>query len=69
MAKAPMRVAVTGAAGPKGGSKLKPVGLVYIGIKKGNKTKIEEFFFKSNNREKIRINSVKKSFELIRNFI
>jgi PncC family amidohydrolase len=31
-----LNIAITGVAGPKGGSKLKPVGLVYIGIKKDN---------------------------------
>jgi len=69
ISKAKLNIAITGVAGPNGGSKLKPVGLVYIGIKKGSKTKINKFFFKNYNREKIRINSVKKSLELIKNFI
>ena len=69
LSKANLNIAITGIAGPKGGSKLKPVGLVYIGIKKGDKIKINEYFFKSNNREKIRIDSVKKSLELIKSFI
>ena len=42
MSKTKLSLAITGIAGPKGGSKLKPVGLVYIGIKKGNKIKINE---------------------------
>ena len=69
ISKAKLNIAITGVSGPNGGSKLKPVGLVYIGIKKGSKTKINKFFFKNYNREKIRINSVKKSLELIKNFI
>jgi len=69
ISKTRLNIAITGIAGPKGGSKLKPIGLVYIGIKKDKKIKIDEYFFKNMNRKKIRVNSVRKSLELIRNFI
>ena len=69
ISKAKLNIAITGIAGPRGGSKLKPIGLVYIGIKKGNKIQINKYLFKNKDRKKIRIHSVKKSLELIENFI
>ena len=69
ISKSEINIAITGVAGPNGGSKLKPVGLVYIGIKKGKRIEINEYFFKNKNRENIRISSVKKSLGLIKKFI
>ena len=69
ISKAKLNLAITGIAGPNGGTKQKPVGLVYIGIKKNEKIEITKYLFLKKSRENIRKNSVIKSLELIKKFI
>lgn len=45
-------VSVTGIAGPTGGSKEKPIGLVYFGLAKGNNIKTQKILFGSNSSRK-----------------
>ncbi len=65
ISKSNISLSITGIAGPKGGTKKKPIGLVYIGIKKANKVRINKYLFKNKGREYIQRTSVKKSLELI----
>tara|TARA_B100000287_G_scaffold2422_1_gene2406 strand:+ start:562 stop:1035 length:474 start_codon:yes stop_codon:yes gene_type:complete len=65
ISKSNVAVSITGIAGPSGGTKQKPVGLIYIGIKRANKVKVNRYLIKNKGRSNIQKTAVKKSLELI----
>ncbi len=58
-------VSVTGIAGPKGAKRKKPVGLVYVGIKKDSKIIVKKYLFKNKGRSYIQNSTVNKCLKLI----
>jgi PncC family amidohydrolase len=70
ISKTNIAISVTGIAGPDGGTKKKPIGLVYVGICSKNKFEIKKFNFgKKLSRINIQNLTLKKTIKLIDNHI
>ena len=69
ISKTNISVSITGIAGSSGGTKIKPIGLVYVGIKKGNRVEVKKYLFKNKGRSYIQKAAANKSLGLILSFL
>lgn len=64
VADANVGLSTTGIAGPSGGTKEKPVGLVYVGCAINGSVEVKECYFKGS-REEVRKASVEETLQLL----
>ena len=65
ISKSNICISITGVAGPSGGAKNKPIGLVYVGLKRKNKVIVKKFNFKNMGRLYIQKKTVLNVLNLI----